>query len=619
MKKKFKKQLRVSRVLMPFVLGVGITVLAVMIQPNSFLNMGYRFLAQPTLFLLNFLPIFLLVVCFGALFHSAFLGGALTNIIICCLSLASRIKVNTRDEPLMPRDFLMLKEVGEALNSYDIDFPVLLMILVLLVTAVLIYLGIREKRLRPGNGHWGLRLLTGAAAMAALVILTMTLFASDDIYYSFQCTNSYYIARTYNEYGMPYSFFHNFTANPVDCPEGYDSEEAQAWDDGVENTDGAPVHLIMVMNEAFTDLPDCEVFDYSEEDDPISFFHSLQKDAHCISGRVVVPNLGGGTSNTEFDVMTGMQTDSISVATSTAFDVVTQDLDSIFRVYNAAGYATEYIHPGYTWFYNRQNVLARMGARSTLFYEAMEDKEMKGTWVTDDYVADLVIESFENAVAAGEMLYNYTTTVQNHMAYTDDKYGEGYVFSEVPATMELSEDAQEVLSVYFEGLRDADSMLEKLVGYFASREEPVVLVFWGDHYPNLGNGLTYYNELGLTDNLEYWFKYYATPYVIWANDAAAQTLAWEDTVSALDLPENGYLSSCYLGAAVLELCGRGDATPWYTFINQLRRELPVVWYNACYFDNAGNLLYELDDEQTTLISQWRCWSYYKLMEKKVLE
>lgn len=619
MKKLSEKQLRVLHILSPFVLAVCITVLAVLIQPDSFLSMGYRFLTQPVLFLLNILPVFLLLLFFGALFHSVWFGGAVTNLLICGMSIASRIKVNTRDEPLMPRDFLMLREVGEALNSYDIGFPVFLLILVLLTTAALILIGIWEKKNEPRKGKWLLRLLAAVVSMGALVVLTLTLFASDDIYYSFRCTNSYYIARTYNEYGMPYSFFHNFTANPVDCPEDYDIGEAQSWDSGEEDTNGAQVHLIMVMIEAFTDLPEYGLFDYSGEDDPLKFYHSLQQDEYCLTGRVVVPTFGGGTSNTEFDVMTGMQTDSISVATSTAFDVVNRNLDSLFRVYNAAGYTTEYIHPGYTWFYNRQNVLARMGAQSALFYEEMEDKEMKGTWVTDDYVADQLIESFEKTVAAGNMLYNYTTTVQNHMAYTADKYGEDYDYPGVKTNTELSDGANEVLSVYFEGLRDSDAMLEKLVEYFEATEEPVVLVFWGDHYPNLGNGLTYYKELGLIANMNYDFQYYATPYVIWANNAAAQTLDWENAVASLELPENGYLSACYLGAAALELCGRGEATPWFAFLNQLRRELPVVWNNECYFDGAGSLLYELDEEQQALVSKWRCWSYYKMMEKEILE
>lgn len=444
----------------------------------------------------------------------------------------------------------------------------------------------------------------------------MTLYASDEIYYGFPCTNSYYEARTYNEYGMPYSFLHNFTANLVEKPENYDKKSAILWEQGEDNQNGSQVHLIMIMSEAFTDITDEAGI---EGEDPLQFFHSLQQEEHAISGRVVVPNFGGGTANTEFDVLTGMQTDSLGAATTTSFTAVNRNLDSLFRIYNAAGYRTSFIHPGYHWFYNRENIYQRLGAGSSLFCEDMTDKEMKGTWITDDYVMDKIISDFETAVDSGELLYNYTTTVQNHMAYTLDKYGEDCEITMIETQKPLSQNSRELLSVYTEGIRDADHALEKIVSYFAASDEPVVLAFWGDHYPNLGGNLTVYNELGLIENLVYPFQYYATPYVVWANDAAAQCLNWEYTVDSLDLPDNGYLSAAFFGSMILELCGRGEATPYVAFLNQLRRELPVVWNNQYYFDGAGNLLYELSEEQHTLVSKWRCWSYYKLLEKEIVD
>src|SRR5699024_1623502 len=128
---------------------------------------------------------------------------------------------------------------------------------------------------------------------------------------------------------------------------------------------------------------------------------------------------------------------------------------------------------------------------------------------------------------------------------------------------------------------DGDAMLGRLVENFSEREEPVVLVFFGDHLPYLGDNQLGYVELqsevavaeeDRTDVL----CSYKTPYVIWANDAAAEALDWENAVKALDLPENGTLSASFLGAAVLELTGRADEDPWFRFLNDLRRVTPVV-------------------------------------------
>ena len=58
-----------------------------------------------------------------------------------------------------------------------------------------------------------------------------------------------------------------------------------------------------------------------------------------------------------------------------------------------------------------------------------------------------------------------------------------------------------------------------------------------------------------------------------ANDAPAAVLDWERAVEALDLPET--VSACFLGAAVLELTGRGEESPWFSFLNAHHRQLPA--------------------------------------------
>ena len=342
----------------------------------------------------------------------------------------------------------------------------------------------------------------------------------------------------------------------------------------------------MVMNEAFSDLTDDPAFTYTEENDPLPNLHALQSDPHAVSGHVVVPGFAGGTANTEFDVLTGMQTNALSASTTSSFRVVNRDLDSVLRVFASDGYHTSFFHPGDDWFYNRENVYDWLGAEETVFADEMENLTYKGRWVTDDYMAGFIEEKFEEAVAQGELLCNYTTTIQNHMSYTADKYGEG-----------------------------------RLVDYFSQTDEPVVLAFWGDHLPYLGDNQLAYTQLGSKVGLPEEERVntlcsYETPYVIWANDAAAQVLDWESAVESLDLPETNRLSASFLGAALLELTGRGEESPWFAFLNQLRRELPVV-QKKTYMTMDGTLTPLITSDQLSMIDQWRQWSYYKLRYKEV--
>lgn len=601
-----------------------ITLLALWCQPNALRTVVDIFRAQPLLIVLNALPIGLLVVTFTCLFRNVFFSAALVNFGVCVLSIANRIKLEVRDEPVFPRDFALLKEVGSAMSSYEIQYPMGTIAVVLLTTLALVVLGLfigcRPFPLARLRGWLG-RLLGAAGSMGILVALLLTVYASNDLYNSFRVSNAYYIPSVFNELGFPYCFCHQFTTYPIDRPEGFDKAAAAAWETGDQPGQGEDVHLIMVMNEAFSDLTDDPAFTYTEENDPLPNLHALQSDPHAVSGHVVVPGFAGGTANTEFDVLTGMQTNALSASTTSSFRVVNRDLDSVLRVFASDGYHTSFFHPGDDWFYNRENVYDWLGAEETVFADEMENLAYKGRWVTDDYMAGFIEEKFEEAVAQGELLCNYTTTIQNHMSYTADKYGEGYVYPPVETDAQLTDDVRTMLEVYIEGARDADAMLGRLVDYFSQTDEPVVLAFWGDHLPYLGDNQLAYAQLGSEvalseDDRESALCSYETPYVIWANDAAAQVLDWESAVERLDLPETNRLSASFLGAALLELTGRGEESPWFSFLNQLRQELPVV-QKKTYMTMDGTITPLLTSAQQEMIDQWRQWSYYKLRYKEV--
>ena len=607
-------------------LAGGITLLALWCQPNALRSVLSVFRAQPLLIVLNALPVGLVLLAFACLFRNVFFGAAITNFLVCALSIANRIKIEVRDEPVFPRDFALLKEVGQAMNSYTISYPVAAIAVVVGITALLVTLGVfiggQPFPLARLRGWLG-RLLGCAASIAVLAGLIVTVYASNDLYNSFRVSNAYYIPSVFNELGFPYCFCHQFTTYPVDRPEGFSRSEAEAWESAPSTVgQGKDVHVVMVMNEAFSDLTDSPAFDYGEEDDPLSNLHALEADPHALSGHLVVPGFAGGTANTEFDVLTGMQTNALSASTTSSFRVVNRNLESLFRVFDADGYATSFFHPGDDWFYNRENVYRWLGAERTLFADEMEAVEYKGRWVTDDYMSDLITNELESAVSAGELLFHYTTTIQNHMSYTADKYGEGYEFPPVPLTISVSDEVETMLRVYAEGVRDADAMLGRLVDTFSAQEEPVVLVYFGDHLPYLGDNQLGYQALGLTQEAD-WdaLRSYETPYVIWANDAAAETLDWDAAAEALDLPET--ISASFLGAAVLELTGRGEETPWFAFLNALRRVSPVVQKQTCVLAD-GSTVSPLDagavpDALEDSLRQWRCWSYYKLRYQEIPE
>ena len=612
--------------LLAVLLAGCITLLALWCQPNALRSVLAVFRGQPLLIVLNALPVGLLLLTFAFLFRNVFYSGALVNFFVCALSLANRVKIEVRDEPVFPRDFALVREVGSAMQSYDIRYPVTAIIAVVLTTALLVGLGVLFPS-RPVSFAALKAKLTKRDAAAAF---PGRCWPERIVGAVLSFSNAYYVPSVFNELGFPYCFCHQFTTYPVDKPEGFSKSEAAGWETGEQPGLGKDVNIIMVMNEAFSDITDGSMFNWAEGDDPLPNLHALQNDPHALTGHIVVPGFAGGTANTEFDVLTGIQTNALSDTTTSAMRVINRNLDSLFRVFDADGYRTSFYHPGDAWFYNRENVYRWLGAEHEVFAKDMKDLEYKGRWVTDDYMAGQIEQEFETAVGEGRPLFNYTTTIQNHMSYTADKYGEGHTFAPVSVTADISDETRTMLEVYTEGVRDADAMLGRLTAYFAERSEPVVLVFYGDHLPYLGDNQKGYAELGSevaiaeNDRTDILCSY-KTPYVLWANDAAADTLNWNEAVAALDFPEDGVLSASFLGSVLLDLTGRGGESLWFDFLSSVRRLVPVV-QKKIYILTDGELianrdLLERTDETAAAlkaaIRKWRCWSYYKLKYAEV--
>lgn len=598
-------------------LSALITYLALLMQSSP--ADGVKTLAQPFgVLFLNFLPIALTMLVISLLFWNVWVGGGLTALAWLAMALANTLKIQARDEALAFQDIFLIKEALGAARHYSLNVPIFLIFLSANLVLLLLFLGrILRKQRRPKH-HLAIRVIGTVLAAAIAITVIRYPMASKERFERFKVENEFYVTGLYNQLGFPYCFTYYLTKNNAVRPEGYNEAEVQELDTAPEYGKGKNVHVIFVMNESFTDLSDNEIFDYPASEDPLKNFHTLSKSDNAYAGHIVVHWFGGGTANTEYDVTTGMQTEMLDSTSASAFRYVKSDTDSIFRVFNGDGYRTMFMHPGDAWFYNRENVYPRLGAQEVLFTEDMgDDVEYKGDWVTDDFLADYIFQQFEDSVDKKEKLFAFVTTIQNHMSYDYGKYGDGYVFKKVYTDKEVSYDNRAYLPVYLEGIYDADESLKKMTDYFQKQDEPVVLVFFGDHYPALGPDREVYKELGLPmadetgNSSDDPFCAYETPYLVWANDAAAEELDFEEAVKDLDLPEDGIISANYLGATILELTGRNEEDAYFEFLNELRRELPVI-SGGRYKDAQGNVITKLSPSQQELVDKLRKWSYYRL-------
>ncbi len=609
-----------TAILLGLACSVVVTLFVLWAHPVSVLAMLGKMLRQPLILFLNWLPIALLTAAFAFAFRNVFFSSALVGLIAGVMSIINRVKLTIRGEPFVPRDISLIKEAADAAGSYDMTLPWFQIGCLVVMTAVFIVLGVllplKKSEDAPKKRGALVRVTGFVLCLAVLVGAVGLVYSSTDLYNSFETTEPYNLSSVNNELGFVYYFCYHFSTYKIEKPEGFDRDEAASWETGYESApDAADVNVVFVMNEAFSDILNEDVFVFPEGENPMEVYNTLAEGENAWAGHIVVPYFAGGTADTEFDVASGMQTNLLNPAAPslTAFRTVNRDLDSIFRVFGADGYTSCFMHPGQSWFYNRENVYDWFGADESFFVEDF-DAEYKGSWVTDESVLRELFSRFEEKSAGGGLDFTYAVTIQNHMSYTAEKYGD-YVCPEVETTAELSPEIQTAVNVYAEGIRDANAMLEDLTEFYSEQSEPVLLVFFGDHLPYLGDNRQGYAELGLpaasVTGGEDPFAAYTAPVLFWCNDAAAEALDFANAIEALDLPADGRISACYLGAAVLELTGRGEVSPWFAFLNEMRRELPVL-HNGYYESADGEITTEPTAEEAALVSRMRCWAYYKL-------
>ena len=147
---------------------------------------------------------------------------------------------------------------------------------------------------------------------------------------------------------------------------------------------------------------------------------------------------------------------------------------------------------------------------------------------------------------------------------------------------------------------------------FSAAEEPVVLVLFGDHKPWGGNSNDAYYGIGAsfdTTTLEGFYQYYSTPYLIWANSAAKETLGQDFR------GEGGDFSPCFLMPELFEQCG-WTGPSFLQLSQQVREVTPLVHQQGVYLTEDGQLTDRLSGEAADRLNEFFFAQYYR--EHKVV-
>ncbi len=577
---------------------------------------------EKILLLLNYIPILIIMLFLYFVSGNCIFSSGIPAMVFIGGSYANSVKSILRQDPLIPSDLYVITEVKSILSNYDQKYTTLAIAAVVLVILICVAAFIFFKR---SDSLTNVKRASGAFICAFFFFgLLNTVYSNTELYDSFPVNgNIYFKVNQYASKGFLYSFLYDTNNLKVDKPDGYSSSDFTASKSEIDYEafdDVSKPNIIMVMSEAFSDISNSDFLSFDGFDNPLEFYNDFIMRDDVVSGHIVVPNFGGGTSDTEFDVLTGCSTRNIE-STQVSYNFVRTPIESMPRMLEKIGYDTLAIHPGYGWFYNRTNVYNNMGFDDFVYLEEDFDlkTQSKGGYISDEVTAQSIIENFEKHISeSDDPLFEFCVTIQNHGPY-EQKYDN----QEINFTTDvyLTDEEKAIYSGYFEGIDDADAQIETLVDYFEDSDEPVVLVFFGDHLPGFSNGMSYFSEfrpdIDLNGNQWQLLKAYETPYFIWANDAALETTNFAENVENMDMPANNTMSSFYLGSMLLELLDLDGISSFFEYVNDMRTSIPIV-FDDLYMLSDGTLATVLSDDQNQLLDYYKKWVYYKIFDEEVL-
>lgn len=623
MKNLYKHKIKIGLVpslILILIFSLITTFIMFNITPEPTFNFIEVIEKTPSLFWLNYIPIPLCMIILYFIFNNAVLSIIICTFIGILMSVINKYKILMRQDPFIPSDITLINELKAIFETFDEKY-IILAIIAFLIFIILIIISVIFFGGKKTDGT--VRFTCILSSIAVFMCIHFSIYASYTYYNSFDISGNYYFkVNHYVSKGFIYSFIHDIHTLNVDKPHGYN----KTFYTNIENKKISPKktseivtpHIIMVMGEAFSDISENENINFKGYSDPLKNFKSLSNEDNSISSHIIVPNFGGGTSDTEFDVLTGCSTRFVDNPLS-SYSFIRKSFDAMPSILDNIGYDSIAIHPGYSWFYNRINVYNYFGFDKTLFLEDSFDPvtQNKGMYINETATIDTIISEFENHIATSDKpLFSFCVTIQNHGPYEEKYLFDGRNFN---SDIEMTDQQISILGNYFEGLKDADRELGRLTDYFRESDEPVIVVYFGDHLPGFSNGMEIFElldyDISLDGTKEEYLNTYKTPFLIWQNDSAKELIDLKQASENINLPEDMTISSNFLGTYLMNLLNFDYLSPLWKFSNGLMEHIPIIteYFYKTYY---GVITEELPDYELNYINTFKGWTYYKLFDEE---
>ena len=547
------------------------------------------------------------------------LAALILNFVFFPVGLVNFFLMNVRGTPFLPSDILGVTTATEVADTYSLSMtPAQFVVFPAFFIWCLLILRLRTKK----SGKKLLQKAMYRLVPAVLSAVCIVVLYSTPMLESFGIKDSVWnkVASCQNN-GFYLNFFINLHYLRVSTPSGYSQAKVEKiLDDfqqdsitGSTQTDSAGVisnrdfhmntamegknpNIILIMNESLADYS--LIGDVNYNRDPLEYMHSLRE--NTIYGKDYVSIFGAGTSNSEFEAMTGNTMKFFPSGCNVYQQFMHDSTFALPSYLKNLGYRCEAIHPSSGANWNRIAAYDSMGFDKFITIDDFDNPEYV-RYISDKESYKKVIERYENK-KDGKPLYVFDMTIQNHGGYLTNTNWKDPVYPEGSHLAETKE--------FLSATKVSDDAFRYLVNYFEKQDEPTIICMFGDHHPSIE---TEFYEMLLGKKQGDWElddiqKRFATPFIIWANYDIEES---QDAVIS-----NNYLENMLLKQAGIEL-------PLYNqYIEEISKDIPAMNVNG-YMDLSGewhNYEGKVTDKVKELLHNYELlqYGYYSDMDKKTM-
>ncbi len=448
---------------------------------------------------LNALPALALFGLLLAATRRALLSGWLVLLLVGALYAANTAKIGALQTPLLPADLRFLAQPGPALQLFSKYLHVGIGGLALVAAGIgLTYALARGKRLESLRG-WRAPALGGTALVACFGLVTgltpmRGLYQNAELAFQPWALGDS-VART-GLIGSLLVYHWQISGNGIP---GADRDAALT----LLRANAPLVHAAIDAKTPAGMLPDIVVVQSESAFDPARvrgmlsgrFLRQYERLAkRGTSGQMVVPTYAGGTIRTEFEMLTGAPLASLGGVQYPWVELEPDTYPGITRVLNDQGYRTVAIHPNAAAFWNRDRAYKAVGFDQFIDGEAFANADIVGLFTGDKAMTDRILSELAND---GPPQFLFAISMENHGPYDWRPNLDAKRLAELPMPDGLDEGGQHWFRNYLYMLDDADQQLGRLADALMKRKRRTLLLFYGDHLPDLA---PVYHQLGFDDD-----------------------------------------------------------------------------------------------------------------------